>query len=327
VEVELEGTLERIDGGAYNYPAFADWWVRSLAAFAAAGMPPDYISIQNEPDFQPQPPQAWEVCLFEPAETPNRAGYGQALAAVRAAVQALDPRPMIIGPETAGIGGSSVQRFLGGLDLSHLDGVAHHLYSGGTAGDPDSYSNALRGVATAAGGKPTFMTEFSSRSAGVVTTAWLIMNSVTVEGVSAYVYWDLVWPPPGGLVSIESPFQRANWTTPEGYIVRDDYHAVRHFSRWVDAGWQRVAAASSTFDVRAAAFQSPDGASATVVLINTGSCPYVIALDTGAFGYSTSAIYRSSGTAERTTPLGPLGEGATVMLPGRSVATVTLAPP
>ena len=44
------GTLIR-GRGAYAYSEYADWWVRSLQAYAAEGVVPDYVSIQNEPDF------------------------------------------------------------------------------------------------------------------------------------------------------------------------------------------------------------------------------------------------------------------------------------
>jgi O-glycosyl hydrolase len=47
---EPAGTLVQ-QGGVYAYSDYADWWVRSLQAYAAAGVVPDYVSIQNEPDF------------------------------------------------------------------------------------------------------------------------------------------------------------------------------------------------------------------------------------------------------------------------------------
>src|SRR6266700_1534901 len=89
------GTLIQ-SGGAYQYAQFADWWVRSLAAYAAQGIVPDYISIQNEPDFFNA---GWETCQLDAIEGATNAGYGRALDAVATAIQAstLASKPQIIG--------------------------------------------------------------------------------------------------------------------------------------------------------------------------------------------------------------------------------------
>ena len=39
--------------GRFVYPAFAAYWVQSLRRYTSLGIAPDYISIQNEPDFIP----------------------------------------------------------------------------------------------------------------------------------------------------------------------------------------------------------------------------------------------------------------------------------
>ena len=96
-------------------------------------------------------------------------------------------------------------------------------------------------------------------------TAWLINNALTVENVSAYIYWELVWnpTPPTGLVTIASPSPSSSYT------INDTYYALKHFARWTDPGWVRVDATSSVSAVRASAFVSPDGGSLTLVLLNT----------------------------------------------------------
>jgi hypothetical protein len=66
------GTLVK-SGSAFAYTQFADWWARSLAAYAGMGVVPDYISIQNEPDYYNV---GWETCLFDATEGTN-AGYGK----------------------------------------------------------------------------------------------------------------------------------------------------------------------------------------------------------------------------------------------------------
>ena len=66
-------------------------------------------------------------------------------------------------------------------------------------------------------------------------------RALTVENVSAYIWWELVWSPmpPTGLVTIESPSPDSTYT------INDTYYALKHFARWTDPGWVRVDATSS----------------------------------------------------------------------------------
>ena len=323
------GTLSQ-NGGGYAYGDFGDWWARSLQAYAAAGVVPDWVSIQNEPDFFTS---QWETCVFGPTEGATvagiaAAGYGQALDAVSGAVQAasLASPPVLLGPETTGFKGNIVQQYLNGLDASKLGGIAHHLY--GNPGDnpaPDTFNASLGDLASsgAAEGLPTFMTEYSPNAPTMFDTAWLINNALTVENASAYIYWELVWSdstPPTGLVTIGSPPSSAPYT------INDLYYALKHFARWTDPGWVRVDATSSVSAVRASAFVSPDGASLTLVLLNTSSSQdHVVSVSPGAFPFGTLTIYRSSGDSERTTVVAPETDG-TIALPSRAIATVTYTP-
>jgi glucuronoarabinoxylan endo-1,4-beta-xylanase len=321
------GTLIQ-SGGAYAYADFADWWVRSLQAYAAQGVAPDYISIQNEPDFFTP---SWETCLWGSSEGATlegiaTAGYGQAVDAVYNAIAAssLATRPIIVGPETTGFRDNVVQKYLSGLDLAQLGGIAHHLY--GTTEDnpnPDWFNGSMSSVgkSAAAAGLPTFMTEYSPNAPTMFDTAWLMNNALTVEHVSAYIYWELIWSPtpPTGLVTIASPSPSSSYT------INDTYYALKHFARWTDPGWVRVDATSSLPSVRTSAFVSPDGGSLTLVLLNTSAKDHTVAVNPGAFSFGTLTIYRSSGASERTAKVAPEADGG-VFLPSRSIATLTYTP-
>jgi glucuronoarabinoxylan endo-1,4-beta-xylanase len=321
------GTLAE-SGGVYAYADFADWWVRSLQAYALQGVVPDYISIQNEPDFYIS---HWETCLWGPTEGAilegiATAGYGQAVDAVYQALAAsnLASRPIIVGPETTGFRDKIVQKYLPGVDLSQLGAIAHHLY--GTTQDnpdPDWFSGAMRDVgrAAAAAGLPTFMTEYSPNVPTMVDTAWLMSNALTVEGVSAYVWWELIWDPtpPTGLVTIQDS------SPTSAYTINDTYYALKHFARWTDPGWVRVEATSSLAAVRASAFLSPDGTRLTLVLVNTGGRDHWATVSPGFFSSSSLAVYRSSGASERTASVAPEPDGR-IFLPPRSIATLTYTP-
>jgi glucuronoarabinoxylan endo-1,4-beta-xylanase len=169
---------------------------------------------------------------------------------------------------------------------------------------------------------PTWMTEYQPNAPTMFDTAWLINNALTVENVSVYLWWELVWSnhtPQTGLVSVAS----ASPTTT--YTINDLYYALKHFARWTDPGWVRVEATTSVSAVRASAFVSPDGGSLTLVLLNTDSKDHIISVDPGLFAFGTLAIYRSSGENERATPVAPESDGS-ITLASRAIATVTYTP-
>jgi glucuronoarabinoxylan endo-1,4-beta-xylanase len=330
------GTLVRTAAGGYDYAGFGQWWSDSLMAYAAAGVVPDYISVQNEPDFKTS---SEGTCLFDPVEDATNAGYGPALDAVRTAISSSGQAiPKLVGPEISGIASGKLGTYLGGISasgqLGELDAVAHHLYSGGTDALPSSFNAALSAAGSAAANLPIWMTEYAPGKPDLFDTAWLIQSSVTVEGVSSYLYWDLFWPPPpagsdaapSGLVSVDDP------SSPDaGFSINDSYYAVQHFAKWIGVGWQRVAVTSSLGSVTASAFLSPDGARLTLVLLNTDGIAHQVTVDpgqadAGATGFATSAVYRTSGASERTTPLGSLAAGGAFDMPSRAIATVTFGP-
>jgi glucuronoarabinoxylan endo-1,4-beta-xylanase len=321
------GTLIQNDSG-YAYADYGDWWARSLQAYAAAGIVPDWVSIQNEPDFYTS---HWETCVFGPTEGATvagipAAGYGQALDAVASAIGAagLASPPVLIGPETTGFGGNIVQQYLDGLDPTLLGAIAHHMY--GTTEDnpsPDWFNGSMGDVARSGvtEGLPTFMTEYSPNAPTMFDTAWLINNALTIENASVYLYWELIWgntTPTTGLVSVGP-------TTDAAFTINDLYYALKHFARWTDPGWVRVDATSSVSAVRTSAFVSPDGGSLTLVLLNTSSQDHTVTVDPGAFAYGTLAVYRSSGDSERASPVTLEADGS-LALPSRAIATLTLTP-
>ena len=313
------GTLIK-ENGAYVYSKFGDYWYNSLNAYAAKGIFPDYISIQNEPDYVNS---GWETCLLDPYEGSNgNAGYPQALGAVYTKLQSLSAIPKIIGPETAGIANSLVQTYIANLDSSQLYGIAHHLYNGGDAGTPDSFLTSMASLYTTYPSKLLFQTEYDMGTP--FTTASLICNSLVSEGVSAYFFWDLIWDTSQRpLIALENPWDQSIWTSSHGYIVSDFYYVLKQFSKFTDPGFKRVWATSDASTVKMVTFASPDNTQLTTVLINNGSSETTMALNFGSFTPSSSAIYRTiPGGADKFASAGSLGSGNTVTLPAQSVVTV-----
>ncbi|MGD9110173.1 MAG: hypothetical protein PVG93_04475, partial [Phycisphaerales bacterium] len=63
---------------SYVYSQFADWWADSITSWSGYGVDADYISIQNECDYD----ASWDSCRFDPTENSSVAGYNQAFEAV-----------------------------------------------------------------------------------------------------------------------------------------------------------------------------------------------------------------------------------------------------
>ena len=112
--------------GKYEYSAFAQYWVDAINAYNDVGIVPDYITIQNEPDYS----ATWESCVLSNTETSTNAGYDRALDSVYFALQQLASPPKILGPEVLGIGYNEFQNYAGHFNRNHLDGYAYHLYHG-----------------------------------------------------------------------------------------------------------------------------------------------------------------------------------------------------
>jgi glucuronoarabinoxylan endo-1,4-beta-xylanase len=327
-ELANGGTLVQRNGG-YAYGEFGDWWRETIVAYGAAGVPVSYVGIQNEPDFT----AAYDSARFSAGEG-QFAGYGQALAAVRERFSTLDSPPALIGPEVIGLNVANISSYLQNLDGDDLDVVGHHLYSGGDPNAPDSFNGSMAQMAGVAAGKPIIMSEFAPEAQGpqFFETAWLIHNALSVEGVSGYLYWALGWrnregnqPVDPGLVTLEDPRPDAPaFSTEKGYTINPTYYAVKHFSKWLDTGFERVGASSSANGLRASAYVSPENNRITVVLLNTDGQAHTVSLATQGFDVSGSSAFRTAGNIEQTAALGALAMQNAVTLPSRSVVTVVL---
>lgn len=315
------GTLAKRDG-QYVYAEFAQWWADSLKAYAAAGVRADYVNMQNETNY----PAVWESCLFAPnaAANPDQASYDTAFEAVWQKLHAQfgPAMPKMLAPETSSIG--DAKTYIAAMsDLSHVYGYAHHLYDcDGCGSTPDRYAGKMAGFdkfSAEHGSKPVFQTEYEyapSTWAGAMNTALLIHNSLTVENVAAYLYWDLFWGPGSGLVSLDSP---------TSYTVKPAFYAFKQFSAFVDSNWQRVEATTDSPGLRISAYVSPDRKKLTAVILNTTPATDVtLRLTFKGLPASTGKAYRSSESEKCVRVRGYKGKGP-LTLPANSITTVSLA--
>lgn len=305
----------------FDYAGFAQWWKGALDEYAAHGIYPRYITIQNEPGWS----APYESCLLSPTENINAtdtiAGYNRALQAVHDTLQTREQRPLIFGPESIGIGYNNVERYVDALDISLLDGISHHLYHGVDENDPYASTDFAK-VGNYHPELPHFQTEYSRGD--WFALAGLIYKSFLDEGVEAYFYWDLIWGESGGLITLEFPWERNRWTDPsKGYIINPEFYTFKQFAAFIHPGWMRTDLSLSEANAAALAFVSPSRDSAACVVINRSSTDS-LSIRMGLQGYliRESGVYTTSET-DACLYRGALADSLLVLAP-RSIATVDM---
>ncbi|MBN2372121.1 MAG: carbohydrate binding domain-containing protein [Vicinamibacteria bacterium] len=317
----IGGTLAKRDG-KFAYSEFAQWWQDGLKAYAEAELRVDYISIQNELNYEAK----WDSCKFAPTESADAAlaGHDVAFDAVWQKLNAETgaDAPKMLAPETTSIG--DARSYIESMsDLSRVYGYAHHLYDCSDCGStPDRYLSkmvAFDRFNAENGGKPVFQTEYEfepNKWSGAMNTALLMHNSLTAENVSGYLYWDLFWGPGSGLVVLEDA---------SSFTIQPAYRAFKQYSAFIDADWQRVDAATDSPGLRISAFVSPDEKKLTAIIINTTpETEVALTLSLDGFSASRGEAYRSSETEECVRVEGFTGSGP-VKLPAKSITTLSLA--
>ncbi len=323
-----DNSLKKVSGdayGSYAYSDFAAWWKKSLETYKAAGITPDYISIQNEPDMNAE----YEETLFTPTETDTAAGYKQALNAVYDAVKG---STKILGPEPLGIGYSNFEKYVKELDDSKLDGYAYHLYNAGDGNDnsgnnylaPENFRKAMKAIGSTYGGKgkPIIMTEFcnmlnKTREEDMVGLAHIMQVGFTDGQLAGYIAWELFWGEGRGqLIGVCAK----NWGSckNDSIVIGPEYHAMRHYSKFVNPGWKAISATTSESALKTVGFANNSGDSVTVVVVNTGKV--AISLDAPTIsGMNVAAAVQSKEKGFKSKNITIAG---CYMLPARSVTTL-----
>ena len=321
------GTLTTNSDGTFNYGGFGQYWYDSINAYRSNGVSPQYISIQNEPDWV----ATYDSCIFHPTEDTvngtNYASYSKALDAVynKLATNLPSP-PKILAPEVVHIAYNDLANYAATLNGNSFYGINYHLY-GGNNSDLSSSTNIFPN-------KPHFMTEFGVDD--LIGAATLIHNCLTLARDSGFNFWNLAWPAPGGgLIQLENTGNTSSWTNApaaptesHGWYRMPSYWAMKHFSYFINPGYKRVSASDTDGNVLSSAYISPDGLRLVVVLINTSATSSsAMDFNFAAFNAGNSSVYQTAGTntvacTNTFLPLGPLA--VPQVLPPQSVTTVVV---
>jgi O-glycosyl hydrolase len=315
----------RTTATGFDYAGFSAYWRSSIDAYAAVGVVPDYVGIQNNANWQPGSGQMSEACKLLPVEGTasvpvngvpvdlQYAGYAEALSATLAAFDGLLNPPGILAPETSDF--ESVADYANVIPVASVDALAHHLY-GVDPTDIDTVALTDMGTLGATMAKPIIQTEMQADG---FDTAVLAHHVLVVEGASAYVQASLTGPTTGPYANEQALLGISS----TDFTLLEPYYALQHFARHTDPGWVRVdVAVANRPNVLASAWLSPGGDALTVVIVNQGlrEHPVELALDDA---FATSSVRRTVfDGSERFADLGSLPAEGIVTLPPRAIVTV-----
>ncbi len=313
--------------GKYVYSEFAHWWKTSLQSYEQMGITPDYISLQNEPDMEAE----YEETLFEPTETGEIAGYKQALQAVRDSISTLANPPKILGPEPLGIGYNNFEKYAKAFDDKNVDGYAYHLYHAGDGNDnsgqnylnPENFRKPMTAIGKNYGSdnKPIIMTEFCTmenavRAQDMLGLAHIMQVGFTSGKLNGYIAWELFWGEENGQLIGVCPGEGWSSCKEAKLYINPEYHAMRHYSKFVNPGWRVVNTTSDGNDLYTVAFRSADCDSITVVAINKGSAQ---SLNLSVNGYNPVSAVQSVESGDKSKAI---TAGAIIDAPAKSITTV-----
>jgi glucosylceramidase len=286
----IGGTLLAADRTAY-----ANYFVKFLQAYAAAGVPVSLVTAQNEPEFSPGNYPGMAMSAADEATFIN--SY------LGPAIQNAGLSTKILGYDHNWDDTSYPSTVLANAG-NYTVGTAWHCY----AGNPSAQST----VHNSYPGKDTYFTECSgSQSSNTANTfadslMWQTENLIigsTRNWAKSVVTWNMALDPSGG--------PSMNCTTCTGVVTVNnsngtatynaEYYVLGQASKFVKPGAVRLD--SNTFgsgNLEDVAFKNPDGSHALIV--------------------------QNADTASRTFNVSENGQYFTYTVPGRSVATFTWTP-
>lgn len=326
---ETMATLATDSAGNFVYGDFAKWWYKSLLDYKAKGIDIKYISIQNEPNWNP----GYEGCIYMPTEQTvydkklaknvKVASYAKAFNAVYDTLakykSSLNIHPKMIGPEVLGIENAWSGRpgdYTKYMDMTKCYAVAHHLYTGT---DPATIVANMTVLNNTYPAIPKMQTEYSDKD--WFTLSQIIHNSLVYENVSAYLVWEIIWPG-SDFIDMENPWTSGSWVNTNGFKVGTKYYAFKQFANFIKPGYSRIETSGGTSSLKVSAFLSPDAQKMSIVAINTATTKDSISVSTQDYTVLSGNIYRTSDTENCI--LSSTYSGKNIVLPPKSIITIAL---
>ena len=255
------------------YPAFADYLARTVEGFGREGVPVAMLTIQNEPDFEPDSYPGMRVNPLQRAEIIGR-HVGPLLEARGIRAQILDYDHNWDKP------GLPLTVLADPVARRYVAGVAWHCYEGDVAAQStvhDAFPDKDAWETECSGG------EWSPKFAE--TLGWMT-DKLIIGAANNWSRGTLLWnlaldpkhgPHDGGCSDCRGVI---TIDPASGAITRNvEYYVLGHASRFVLPGAYRVAAAKRGEGVEAAAFLNRDGSRVAILYRKAGEGPVTLAVD------------------------------------------------
>lgn len=319
-------TLAKDENGEYMYDELADFCVESIKLFYDAGIPVDYFSISNEIELQErhvdENGKAREEAgfFFGQEEDDYHCCYWKAHIAVYEAFKEAfgEYAPTLLGAETMGGYADLLKGYLDPVIENcpeSLEILGHHLY--GTDLSPQNFKKIADEYA---GNYRIWQTEWYNNN--FFEHAEVMMDELTNENISAYLYWNGVWTADLGncLIEIGGADENAE-------IQRiGNHYIMMHYSKFIRPGYQRVDV-QDELGTKFAAFKSPDEGKLVVVAMNPTELDEYMTLDIGDRKILGSESWLSQEGENRFSNKYMQDNGAyddEMLVPARSLMTVVL---
>jgi glucosylceramidase len=264
------------------YTPFANYFVKFIQAYSAAGIPIDYISLQNEPEYVPTDYPG--MSMDAPTQTTVLRDYvlpAFAANSVTAGVLVYDHNWDDQNYAATVLSDPTVQ------GSTQVAGTAWHGY-GGTPG-------AMTGLKNRFPDKGNYQTEHSGGTwiSDQVKNDFEEITQVMRNWGKAYVKWSLALdqnrgPHTGGCGTC-SPLVTVNSSSGAiTYFI--DYYTLGHFSRFVLPGARRIYSSNGS-GIVSAAFLNPDQSKTLVAFNDTNaSQTFQVQWGTYSFPYTLPAL-------------------------------------
>ncbi len=302
-----------------NETAFANYFVKYLQAYQAAGVPIDYISLQNEP--------LYVTTSYPSMGMSASAQLGILRDYVLPALTANNLTTQVLVYDHNWDTASYPEAVLSDPTIQAsalVAGTAWHGY-GGTPGAQQTVQNMFPT-------KGTWQTEHSGGTwvSDQFTSDFLEITHVMRNAARAYVKWSLALDETLGpnLTQDVAGLGGCNTCTPivtvnssTGAITKDiEYYTLGHYSRFVLPGAVRIYSSNAN-GIVSVAFKNPDGSKVLVAFNNSSvSQAFRVQWGTQSFAYTLPALAAATFTWSGTqagTPLLP----ATSQIQGSSYST------
>jgi glucuronoarabinoxylan endo-1,4-beta-xylanase len=321
----VSGTL-RIISGKYDYTGFADWW---HARLSASNWTHDFISIQNEPSYDPGNKETCRLFSNEtfPATTTGSASYKLALEAVYNRIKNEPKIPQFIGVDAETHSAfKTIAPTVSGF--SYVNRQGFHNYG----------TNDFAGVKARYNGKRGWMTEWGKDASTAdpigIKEDWMLLatnihETLVGADASAYLAWRMVHGNNTGQVWAMIGLESGQ------YKVQKSFYVVKHYAKEISSGDQRfeVNRTGTNNNISVSGFIDPTGKKLTLIALNNGSSAADVSLRLNGLPVVSTAAFQTKEVDTNTAgfftnpyqALGSFNPTQSQSLPAESITTYVIS--